>query len=180
MRPDRAFTPIVTDRLTLRRSEPADAEAISAYRSLPEVHEHQGWGSTDPDHVRDEIVEMLGRAPGDPGGWVQFSVITNADGHLVGDVGLSPADGEPGVIKVGYTIAPEHQGHGYATEAVRALVGYAFDTLDVRVVRAYAEERNLPSTSVMRKAGLAHVETWDEEEDGQIWRIVRYERRRDA
>lgn len=177
MRTDPAFTPIVTDRLTLRRSEPGDAEAISAYRSDPAVHVHQGWGDTGADHVRDEIIEMARRLPGELGGWVQFSVL--AGDTLVGDVGLSPAgDDEPGVVKVGYTIAPEHQGQGYATEAVRALVGYAFEVLGARIVRAYADEDNVRSTAVMRKAGLTLVDRFEEEEDGQVWRIVRYERDR--
>ncbi len=68
---------------------------------------------------------MAGRAPGEPGGWVQFSVEERDGGRLVGDVGISPAEGEPGVIKVGYTISPDVQGRGYATEAVQALVDYA-------------------------------------------------------
>ena len=177
MRADHAFAPLVTDRLTLRRSEPGDAEAISAYRSDPEVHEHQGWDDTDPDHVRGEIVEMADRDPGGAGGWVQFSVLDDA-GAIVGDVGLRRVEDEDGVIVVGYTIAPAHQNKGYATEAVRALVGYAFDVLGADVVRAHADEENIASTAVMRKAGLAFVERWDHEEDGQIYHIVRYERRR--
>ncbi len=179
MRPDPDFTSLVTERLLLRRSEPADAEAISAYRSDPEVHVHQGWGSTGPDHVREDIVEMASRLPGEPGGWAQFSVLTRDDGALVGDVGLSPADDEPGIIKVGYTIAPVHQGKGYATEAVRTLVDYAFGTLGAEVVRAYADEGNVSSTRVMTKVGLRLIETFEEREDGEVWRIVRYERRRD-
>ena len=70
MRVDRRFEPIVTARLRLRRSVPGDAEAISAYRSEPEVHRQQGWERTDPDGVRADIEEMAGRAPGEPGGWV--------------------------------------------------------------------------------------------------------------
>ena len=177
MRADPTFTPLVTDRLTLRRSEPGDAEAISAYRSDPEVHEHQGWDDTGPDHIRDEIVEMAGRPPGAPGGWVQFSVL-DATGSVVGDVGVRVVDEEPSVAVVGYTVAPAYQGQGYATEAVRALVGYAFDVLGADVVRAHADEENVASTAVMRKAGLRLVERWDHEEDGQVWHIVRYERRR--
>ena len=74
MRPDTGFEQLVTDRLALRRSRPEDAEAISSYRSDPEVHRFQGWERTDPQGIRDEIVEMTTRAPGDPGGWVQLSV----------------------------------------------------------------------------------------------------------
>ena len=37
------------------------------------------------------------RSPGSPGGWVQLSVVERSTGRLVGDVGMSPADAEPGV-----------------------------------------------------------------------------------
>jgi len=65
MRPDLNFRPIVTDRLSLRRSRADDAEIISAYRSDPDVHRYQGWDRTDPDGIREEIERMSERAPGD-------------------------------------------------------------------------------------------------------------------
>ena len=74
MHPDDHFEPLVTERLYLRRSRPEDAETISGYRTDPDVHRYQGWERTDPDGVRAEILEMSGRSPGEPGGWVQFSV----------------------------------------------------------------------------------------------------------
>jgi RimJ/RimL family protein N-acetyltransferase len=106
VRVDANFETLLTERLLLRRSRPEDAEIISDYRSDPEVHRYQGWERTDPEGVRAEIEEMTGRAPGEPGGWVQLSVEERESGRLVGDVGLSAAEGEPGVIKVGYTMSP--------------------------------------------------------------------------
>ncbi len=178
MRPDTDFEQLVTERLLLRRSGPEDAKTISAYRSDPDVHRQQGWERTDPEGVRADIEEMSRRAPGEPGGWVQFSVEERDGGRLVGDVGLSPADGEPGVIKVGYTMAPELQGRGYATEAVGALVAYAFDTLDAEVVRAYASAENVPSLRVAEKVGMQLVERFEHREGDQVWFGVRYEVRR--
>ncbi len=60
MRVDTDFEPLVTDRLVLRRSLPEDAGIISAYRSDPAVHRHQGWDRTDVEGVRIEIEEMAG------------------------------------------------------------------------------------------------------------------------
>ena len=178
MRTDTGFERIVTDRLVLRRSRSEDAETISAYRSDPEVHRQQGWERTDPESVRADIEEMATRIPGEPGGWVQFS-LEDRDGRLVGDVGISPADGEPGVLKVGYTVSPAFQGRGYATEAVRALVDYAFRTLGADVVRAYASADNVPSIRVAENVGMTLVERFTgHDEDGE-WSGVRYERRRD-
>ena len=179
MRADPGFEQIVTERLLLRRSVPADAETISLYRSDPEVRRGQGWERTDPDTVRGEIERMAARAPGEPGGWVQFSLEQRDDGRLVGDIGLSPADGEPGVIKVGYTVSPMFQGRGYATEAVGALIAYAFDTLGAEVVRAYADAENTSSIRVAEKVGMHLVERFEHHEGGEVWFGVRYERRRD-
>jgi len=179
MRADTAFEKLVTERLLLRRSAPEDAKAISAYRSDPDVHIHQGWERTDEEGVRAEIEEMLARAPGEPGGWVQFSVVELESGRLVGDVGLSPA-GEQGVIKVGYTVAPAFQRRGYATEAVGALVDYAFETLGAEVVRAYADAENGPSIRVAEKVGMRLVERIEERDGDEIWFGVRYELRRES
>jgi RimJ/RimL family protein N-acetyltransferase len=136
MRADDAIIRLETRRLEMRRSERDDAEAISAYRSDPAVRRYQGWERTDPDGIRAQIDEMSGRAPGEPG-WVQLSVRERESGRLVGDVGLSATSDEPGVIEIGYTIDPAFQGRGYATEAVGALVAYAFDVerVDERAAR---------------------------------------------
>jgi RimJ/RimL family protein N-acetyltransferase len=175
MRIDTHLEPLLTERLRLRRSRPEDAEDISAYRSDPDVHRYQGWERTDVEGIREEIEAMADRVPGEHGGWVQFSVEERDGGRLVGDVGLSPADGEPGVIKVGYTVAPAFQGRGYATEAVDALVTYAFDVLEADVVRAYASEENMPSIRVAEKVGMQLMERIEHRYGDEIWFGVRYE-----
>lgn len=178
MQPDTDFRPLTTERLHLRRSLPEDAEAISAYRSDPDVHRYQGWERTDPAVVRAEIEEMSHRAPGAPGGWTQLSVEERGSGQLVGDVGLSLAEGEPGVIKVGYTMSPAFQGRGYATEAVGALAAYAFDRLGADVVRAYASADNVPSIRVAEKVGMRLAERIEHRRGKETWFGVRYELRR--
>jgi RimJ/RimL family protein N-acetyltransferase len=179
MRIDHDFRPLVTERLLLRRSTTDDAEVISAYRSDPDVHRYQGWDRTDPQGVREEIVEMLERMPGERGGWVQFSVEERESGSLVGDLGCSRVDGEPGTIKVGYTIAPAFQRKGYGTESVGTLVSYAFDRLGADVVRMHASAQNLASIRVAEKVGMQLVERIEYRSDGVAWHGVRYERRRE-
>jgi RimJ/RimL family protein N-acetyltransferase len=179
MRVDDGFEPLVTERLVLRRSRPEDAETISAYRSDPDVHRYQGWPRTDPEGVREEIEQMALRAPGEPGGWVQLSVEERETGQLVGDVGVSLADDEPGVVKIGYTVAPAFQGRGYATEAIRALVAYALETLGAEVVRAYASAENVPSARVAEKVGMRLAERIERRSGSDVWFVVRYELRRE-
>jgi RimJ/RimL family protein N-acetyltransferase len=180
MHTDPHFEPIHTERLCLRRSRPDDAGTISAYRTDPEVHRYQGWDRTDEEGIRGEIEAMLALDPGSPGGWVQLSV-EELDGHrLVGDVGMSPSDHEPGVIKVGYTMSPAFQGRGYATEAVSALIDYAFDRLGAQTVRAYASAENTPSIRLAERVGMHLVERIEHREGDQVWYGVRYEVTRDG
>lgn len=179
MRVDAGLEPLVTWRLLLRRSLPEDAEAISAYRSDPDVHRHQGWERTDPEWIRAEISEMATRAPGEDGGWVQLSVLERQTRLFVGDVGFSRVQGEPGVVKVGYTVAPAFQGRGYATEAMRALLGYLFEVLGADLVRAYADAENVASLRVAEGVGMRLVERFRRRYGDEVWYGVRYERRRD-
>ncbi|HET8526380.1 MAG TPA: GNAT family N-acetyltransferase [Actinomycetota bacterium] len=178
MHVDHDAHPIQTERLVLRRSVPEDAETISAYRSDKNVNAQQGWDRTDVDSVRADIVEMSRRSPGEPGGWVQYTVEDRESGRVVGDVGLSLGDGEPNVIKVGYTISPEFQGSGFATEAIRALVDYAFDTLGADAVRAHASALNTPSIRVAEKVGMRLIEKRAYRDGDEVWYGVRYEVRR--
>lgn len=175
MSTDPGFEPIQTARLCLRRSRTEDAETISSYRTDPEVHRYQGWDRTDVEGVRAEIEQMSERDPGSPGGWVQLSIEELETHQLVGDVGLSPADPEPGVIKIGYTVSPAFQGRGYATEAVSALIAYAFDRLDARIVRAYASAENLPSIRLAERVGMHLVERIEHRDGEHVWHGVRYE-----
>ena len=178
MRRDPSFEPLLTERLRMRRTVPEDAEAISAYRRVPDVGRYQGWERTDAPFLRHEFETMAGRVPGDRG-WVQLTLEDRETGELLGDVGMSPADGEPGVLKIGYTVSPEHQGRGVATEAVRALIAYAFERLVADVVRIYADADNAPSIRVAEKAGLTFIERFEGHDEDERWFAVRYEIRRE-
>ncbi len=180
MRVDPEFERLQTERLVLRRSRPEDAGAISAYRSDPEVGRYQGWETTAAGDIRRSIEEMAAHNPGEPGRWFQFSVEERGTGVLVGDVGLHPVEAGPGVVKVGYTIDPAFQGRGYATEAMAALVAYAFDVLDAHTIRAYADARNVPSLRVAEKLGMRLVERLRHAEREDVWHGVRYELQRRA
>ncbi len=75
-------------------------------------------------------------------------------------------------------MSPMFQGRGYATEAVTALIGYAFDTLDADVVRAFASAENLPSIRVAEKVGMHLVERFERHHGDRTYHVVRYEIRR--
>jgi RimJ/RimL family protein N-acetyltransferase len=152
------FTSIATDRLVLRRFRPEDAAPFAAYRSDPEIARYQSWDESYSiaDAAR-FIAELTDAQPGTPGEWFQFAVADRATGALLGDCALRVDERDPTLAEVGYTLAPGQHGNGYATEAVGALVGYAFGTLGLERIHAIADERNAPSIRVAERLGFTVV-----------------------
>jgi RimJ/RimL family protein N-acetyltransferase len=95
---------------------------------------------------------------------------------LVGGAGFkgSPRDG---VVEIGYSMLEAHQGHGYCTEAVRALIGWAFGHPEVRLVIAHTLPELRPSIRVMEKCGFVFTGQGPGEDGMQT---VRYELRPEA
>ena len=74
-------------------------------------------------------------------------------GELVGDLGFRiTEDGKQG--EVGYTLAREHWGKGYATESVSRLLDHAFEVLGLHRVFAVVDQENAPSAAVLERVGL--------------------------
>lgn len=147
--PDTGFTELRTPRLVIRRFTVADAEAFAAYRSDPEVARYQGW---DAPYRLDQAIAFISGLPDPytPGEWCQLAV--TVDGRLVGDVALY-TDTDPRLGRIGFTLGRDAQGHGYATEAVRAVLDYAFARGARRIV-ADCDTRNAGSIGLLERVGM--------------------------
>jgi aminoglycoside 6'-N-acetyltransferase len=152
-----------TARLVLRPLAEEHVDDFVAYRVHPDVHPWQSWG---PDYsvesARALVDELAAVDPGTPGEWCQVAV--ERAGELVGDVALCVDVDDPKRATIGYTIAPAHQGHGYATEAVSAILAWLAEQ-GVALVQADTLADNLPSRRVLQRLGFAPVATLD---DGSV------------
>ncbi|WP_027482426.1 GNAT family N-acetyltransferase [Deinococcus pimensis] len=159
-----AFEVLRTPRLVLRRLREEDAPVLAAYRSDPDVARFQGWGPTfSEDRARALVHAMRARQPGEDG-WFQFAVAHGGTDELLGDVGLRTF--EVRHAEIGFTLARTAQGRGYAAEAVRAVLAYAFGPLGVHRVVAGVDPRNERSSVLLSRLGFRHegrfVESWPE------------------
>jgi RimJ/RimL family protein N-acetyltransferase len=156
---DSAFTTIETERLRLRRFSPGDVGAFHAYRADGDVARFQSWHDYTIDQAERFVQEMTRHDPGVPGEPFQFAVARRDDDMLVGDCMLALDAGDPPGAEIGYTLAPVHQGMGYAIEAARAVRDYAFARHGAVVVRAVTDSRNAPSIAVAERLGMELVGT---------------------
>lgn len=163
---DPSFERLASRHLVIRRFALGDAQALASYRSDAEVARYQNWECPFPvSEARRFIASLQGLAPGTPGTWFQFAVVLAVSGTLIGDVGLRTGGADSRHAEVGFTLAAAHQGHGYATEAVRAVVQYAFLQLAMQRVMSRTDARNLPAQRLLerlrfRRQGEFGESTW--------------------
>jgi RimJ/RimL family protein N-acetyltransferase len=143
-----------TTRLRLRRFEERDAPALAAYRSDPEVARFQSWSALDEEAARTFIADARLLPPGLPGQGYQVAVALREGDTLIGDCFFRLVDYDPRQAEIGYSFARARQGQGYASEAVRALLGRAFGVLGLHRVIAYVVAPNLRSVALLERVGL--------------------------
>jgi RimJ/RimL family protein N-acetyltransferase len=99
-----------------------------------------------------------------------FKVTLREDGTIIGDAGFKGPPSEDGFVEIAYGIAPDHQGHGFATEAAGALIEFARRAVGVRVVRAHTMSDKGASSRVLAKCGFRFVGEVIDPEDGLVQR----------
>jgi RimJ/RimL family protein N-acetyltransferase len=158
--------PLRTDRLEIRRCTVDDLDAMWEYWQRPEVN------------------RLLGRAPGTREAFIEtFSApdrlamtyaIDLLPGEeqerpvLIGDVMVRIEDGwaqaevtdqvKDVQAELGWVLHPDHSGKGYATEAIRAVIGACFGPLGLRRVHAGCFAANEPSWRLMERLGMRREE----------------------
>lgn len=152
---DPSFEQVISKRLVIRRFASGDAEAFASYRSDEEVARYQDWDC--PYSIADTrafIASLHHLAPGTPGAWFQFAVSLASSGILLGDVALRASAVDVGQAELGFTFASAYQGQGYATEAVRTVVRYAFGQLAMHRVFSRTDARNLRAQRLLDRIGF--------------------------
>lgn len=142
---------LVTERLLLRGLEESDLSAYASMCADAEVRRYLGDGrALERPAAWREIAILLGHW--DLRGFGQWAVVERASGELVGRAGLWQPEGWPG-MEVGWVLGRPYWGHGYATEAARAAVDHAFQTLGTRRLISLIRPDNGRSIRVAERLG---------------------------
>lgn len=186
---------IRTDRLVLRQFEQSDVDHLLALYTDPEVMRYLDDDTWDRDRIESQIL---------PGLLAEYQLYERygywaaetTDGLFVGRIGLHPVimDETPNglwehaptedadTVSIGYRLRRHFWGHGYATEAARAVVGLAFDQYDATHAVATTMAVNQGSRRVLERVGFRHTRTvhleWDDPLPGTEHGEVVYERTR--
>jgi RimJ/RimL family protein N-acetyltransferase len=141
-----------SERLRLRRPAAEDADVIfERYAGDPEVTRYLGW----PRHRSvDDTRAFLAFSDSDWERWGAgpYLILSRSDGGLLGGTGLALESRDRAAT--GYVLARDAWGRGYATEALRAVVGVA-GSIGLRSLYALCHPEHAVSIRVLEKCGFA-------------------------
>lgn len=152
---------IEATRLHLRRLTMRDAQDVFAYSRDPLVAEHVLWEAhKSVSETRGYIRYMLRKYRyGEPSSW---GICLNEDDVVIGTIGFMWIQSENAAAEVGYSLSRAHWNKGYMTEALSALLRYAFEEMELNRIEAMHETTNPASGAVMRKCGMQREGTMHE------------------
>lgn len=140
-----------TKRLRLRAPNSDDLENIYRLGNSPAVMKYISKGKTQTlEEAKADLKKRIDLSDNKLGYWI---VEDKKEGQFIGWLALKQLD-QTNEIEIGYRFLEEMWGKGYATEASKRLLAYAFEELKLERVIAIAIEENRASTRVMEKLGM--------------------------
>ena len=145
----------------LREAEARDRTAVIELFASSEVHTYLG-GPRPREELERAVPEVPGRRPG--------YFVVDLDGAAIGTVTLARREGErpghlqpgAGEVELSYLFLPTAWGHGYATEACSAVLGWLAGVLPGQRVVLCTQAANAPSMRLAGRLGFTEVERFEE------------------
>ena len=142
-----------TPRLILRAMKVSDAEDMFAYAKREDVTRYLTWSPhTDVGYTKEYLAYVGQRYR--TGDFYDWAVVCREDGHMIGTCGFTTFDFTSDVGQIGYVINPDYHGRGLATEAVRAVLAFGFDRLELHRIDARFMQENQRSLKLMERVGM--------------------------
>jgi len=143
---ERSIPILETERLMLRAPRHEDAKAIA--RVVNDRRITENTSRIPHPYGLDDAKEFIGAVNRRDG---EAAFIILFEGRLIGGCGVDPREDGP---EIGYWLGVPHWGKGYATEAARAVIDFAFSDLGREVLHAGARVSNPASRRVLEKCGF--------------------------
>jgi RimJ/RimL family protein N-acetyltransferase len=153
---------LATDRLRLRPFAGEDADALFALQGNARVLRYWDAPPWTERSRADRFIETCRRMAEECTG-VRLAVERRDDQSFIGWCSVTRWNPDFRSAALGYCYTEAAWGHGYATEAARALLTWAFDALDLNRVQAETDTRNVASARVLEKLGFLREGTLRED-----------------
>ena len=144
---------IETERLILRRILPKDCENMYDYSKREEVTRYLLWIPHESREYTRRYIDAL-QTQYRSGQFYDWALELKENGRMIGTCGFAAIDEKNNSAEVGYVLAPDYWGFGYAPEALREILRVGFETLGFNRIEARYMTGNEKSRRVMEKCGM--------------------------
>ncbi len=144
---------IETERLILRRILPKDCEDMYGYSKREEVTRYLLWIPHESREVTRRYIDAV-QSQYRSGQFYDWALELKETGRMIGTCGFAAIDEKNNAAEVGYVLAPDHWGCGYAAEALKEVLRVGFETLGFNRIEARYMVGNERSRRVMEKCGM--------------------------
>ena len=151
---------IETERLILRPFVTEDAEDMFRnWASDPEVTRFLTWPAhKNADITRMVLSDWVSQYPDN--GYFNWAIEYKEIGQAIGSIAVVKLREDIGAADMGYCLGRAYWGRGLMPEALRAVMAYLFDTVNVNRIAACHDVNNPKSGRVMEKAGMKREGVW--------------------
>ena len=167
---------LTTARLVLREFLITDWPDVLAYQRDPRYLQFYPWTDRTEADVREFVQMFLAQQEEQPRRKFQLAVTLQDSGRLIGSCGIRRNMENDWEADIGYELAPEYWGQGYATEAALAIVEFGFRELNLHRVSSWCIADNAASARVLGRVGLRLEGRLPENEyfKGRWWSTLLY------
>jgi RimJ/RimL family protein N-acetyltransferase len=143
-----------TERLALREIELDDGPAVLAWQSDPAYLRFYPWTRRTEEDVREFVRMLVAWRIEEPRTRFQLAVTLSESGTLIGTCGVRKRAVDATEADVGIELAPAHWSRGYAAEAMRAVIDFAFRELKLHRVWAQCVAGNAAAVRLVERLGM--------------------------
>lgn len=145
---------LATERLILREYTNDDLPALFAYQSDERYLRYYQWTERSEADAREFLQMLIGWQKEEPRRRFQLAITFPESGELIGSAGIRRKAESEFEADIGYELASQHWGRGYATEAARALLHFGFRDLKLHRISASLVGENTRSARVLERLGM--------------------------
>lgn len=147
------FPEIETERLRLREIKPEDAAVLFAYFSKEITIRYYGQEPFQQVEDAEMLIEAFRKTYEEKKG-IRWGIECRETNELIGTIGYHLWSPRHKRAEIGYDLHPDHWGKGYATEAVKAVIHYGFQEMELNRIGAVVFLENEASHKLLRKLGF--------------------------
>ena len=148
-----AFPVLETDRLILRQVTNDDVNSLLKYLSDIDVMKY--YGLEPFKTIRDALDEISWyKSIFEKGTGIRWGISLKGQDEIIGSCGFFNRNVEHCRAEIGYELSKEYWGKGIASEAIKTVITYGFEQLNLQRIQALIETPNIPSQKLVERQGF--------------------------